>query len=145
MIATKPAATANHFSCSRASPAELLNRRITETNAAISETGNAINENVKAMFAISRTTPGTLNGSPDKGRSHVSVATIIVATINAPPAVAASHAIGRHRRERRAPSGNVSSRMINMVKAIGHTHLPNHPRKRTKGHEACATRRAWTV
>ena len=129
-------AVTNHLSCSRSSPVELRNRRTTETNAPISVTGNVISENVNATFAITRATPGTLNGSPDNGSSHVSVATIIVATISEPPAAAASQAIGRHRRERSAPSGNVSSRKISMVKATGHTHLPTQPKNRTSGHEA---------
>src|SRR6266516_118564 len=111
---TSTAAAANHFSCSRSSPADPTNRTTTATTLTTSAATTRI-----SIAASSSGLPVRLAGP--NGSAHAPVACtskITPVTVNAPPT---NHAAGRHRRERSRPVGK--SKNTNASAAIGITQI----------------------
>src|SRR6266480_2547854 len=111
---TSRAAAANHFSCSRSSPADRANLTTTAATLAISAAGMRMSNG-----ASSSGVPAWLaepNGSDQKRVAFTSQSTAM--SVNAAPT---NHATGRHRRERTCPVGN--SRNTNASTASGITQI----------------------
>src|SRR6266516_3597685 len=111
---TSTAAAANHFSCSRSSPADRANLTTTATTLTTSAA------TTKMSIAASSSGFSPRLAGPN-GSDHTPVACTSKTTpvkVNAPPT---NHPAGRHRRERSRPVGK--SKNTNASTAIGTTQI----------------------
>src|SRR4029077_7979358 len=111
---TSTAAAANHFSCSRSSPADRANLTTTATTLTTSAATTRIS--IAASSSGLPVWPAGLYGSDHAPAAWTSKATLV--KVNAPPT---NHAAGRHRRERSRPVGN--SKNTNASTATGMTQI----------------------
>src|SRR5690348_9834716 len=111
---TSTAAAANHFSCSRSSPADRAN--LTTTAVALTTSAATTRISIAASSSGLPVRPAGPNGSDHVPAACTSKATPV--KVNAPPT---NHAAGRHRRERSRPVGK--SKNTNASIAIGITQI----------------------
>src|SRR5215467_13649562 len=119
---TSKAAAANHFSCSRSSPADRANLTVSATTLTSS--------------AASKTIPtGRLRELPGglKGRDQPSVATTSAAIAIRTKLPPTDQATGRHLADRSCPVGKRRNRKLSTAKGITQTQLASHMPARAAG------------
>ena len=125
---TSTAAAANHFSCSRSSPADLTNLTTTAATPATSAAGIRMS-NGASTSGFPAWLAG-LYGSDQKRAAFTSRSTPISA--NAPPT---NHAAGRHRRERSCPAGKSRNTNASMASGITQIQLDSQADARPAGQD----------
>src|SRR5690348_1758276 len=132
---TSTAAAANHFSCSRSSPADRANLTTTATTLTTSAAG------IRMSSGASTSGPHAwlagLNSSDQKRVAFTSRSTPISA--NAPPT---NHAAGRHRRERSRPAGKSRNTNARMASGITQIQLDSQADARPAGQDPGSATRA---
>src|SRR5215472_5390795 len=134
VTSTSTAATANHFSCCRSSPADRTNR----TTAAATLTSNPASIKRAAHTSSGLPSCAVLNGSDQNRVAFTSSAA--AASVNAPPT---NHAAGRHRGERSLPSGKSTNTNASGPTATAKNHEASQANARPARTDPCAATRAW--
>src|SRR6266516_4137357 len=126
---TSTAAAANHFSCSRSSPADRAN--LTTTTAAALTTSAATTRMRTA--ASSSGLPPRLAGPNGSGQTPVACTSKTTPVkVNAP---ATNHAAGRHRRERSRPAGKSKNTNASIATGITQIQLDSQANARPAGND----------
>src|SRR5262245_37238346 len=134
VAATRSAAAANHFNCSRSSPDDRVNLT---TTAATLTTRTAQMRMITAAITGVTAWAAELNGRDQKRAVYTARAAEV--SVNAPPA---NHAAGSHRRERSRPVGKSRNTKASMAKAITQIQLDSQANARPAGKDPGATIRA---
>src|SRR5215472_16060081 len=132
---TSTAAAANHFSCSRSSPADRANLTTTATTLTTSAATTRISITASSSGLPDR--PAGPNGS-----DHTPVACTSRTTpvkVNAPPT---NHAAGRHRRERSRPVGKSMNTNASTAIEITQIQLDSQAAARPAGSDPGSATRA---
>src|SRR6266516_2549435 len=128
---TSTAAAANHFSCSRSSPADQTNLTTTAATLTTSATDGRMSNGASSGF------PAWLYGSDQRRVAFTSRSTAMSA--NTPPT---NHAAGRHRGERSCPVGKSRNTKASMAGGITQIQLDTQAGARAAGKDPGAAIRA---
>src|SRR5439155_19216342 len=139
-IAVSPAAVANHFSWSRSSPAEPLNRTTVDANAV------RIVRGIATITATKKTTSNVFTGPlvlpVENGSFHDAVEVISATISSSPNSPNTKSSTGLHRGDGISPVGNQRNRSSKAVNGSGQSTLPIQPARFPPGTDPGSTRTA---
>src|SRR6476660_4842755 len=140
VIAVRPAAVANHFSWSRSSPVDPLNRTTVDVNAVRIVSGTAttatMNRTTSTVFAIPLGVP------LENGSFHDATELITATTSSIPNRANVKISTGRHLGEGTSPVGNQRNRSTNALNGSGQSTFEIQPARLPPGTDPGSTRRA---